>query len=120
MKLSEIKTALSEVNEVTFTLPNGKQVPPHFHVTEVGNMDHRLGIGITQIIEPDKRLLRVVFIIQPVDSDPFLGQFQQIWVFDTARKAPGCPHVDQRWLTLPIFSLTRERFTQDRKVEVGQ
>ena len=38
MKLSEIKSALSKVNEVTFTLPNGEQEPPHFHVTEVGNI----------------------------------------------------------------------------------
>ena len=48
MKLSEIKTALSEVNEVTFTLPNGKQVPPHFHVTEVGNIQkHFIDCGGT-------------------------------------------------------------------------
>lgn len=38
MKLSEIKSALSKVNEVTFALPNGEQVPLHFHVTEVGNI----------------------------------------------------------------------------------
>ncbi|MDB4643948.1 DUF6428 family protein [Flavobacteriaceae bacterium] len=48
MKLSEIKSALSEVNEVTFTLPNGKQVPPHFHVTEVGNIQkHFIDCGGT-------------------------------------------------------------------------
>ena len=48
MKLSEIKTALSEVNEVTFTLPNGKQVPLHFHVTEVGNIQkHFIDCGGT-------------------------------------------------------------------------
>ena len=48
MKLSEIKSALSEVNEVTFTLPNGRQVPPHFHVTEVGNIQkHFIDCGGT-------------------------------------------------------------------------
>ena len=48
MKLSEIKSALSEVNEVTFTLPNGEQVPPHFHVTEVGNIQkHFIDCGGT-------------------------------------------------------------------------
>ncbi|MBN3581043.1 hypothetical protein JYB64_01505 [Algoriphagus aestuarii] len=38
MKLSEIKSALLEVNEVVFMLPNGEQVPSHFHVTEVGSI----------------------------------------------------------------------------------
>ena len=48
MKLSEIKSALSEVNEVIFTLPNGDQVPPHFHVTEVGNIQkHFIDCGGT-------------------------------------------------------------------------
>jgi hypothetical protein len=48
MKLSEIKSALSELNEVTFTLPNGEQVPPHFHVTEVGNIQkHFIDCGGT-------------------------------------------------------------------------
>jgi hypothetical protein len=36
MKLSEVKKLLATVNEVNFKLPNGKMVPQHFHVTEVG------------------------------------------------------------------------------------
>lgn len=36
MKLSEIKTVLSTLDNVTFVLPNGTYVPEHFHVTEVG------------------------------------------------------------------------------------
>ncbi|AWG23340.1 hypothetical protein FFWV33_18285 [Flavobacterium faecale] len=36
MKLSEIKPILSSVETVAFVLPNGKYVPEHFHVTEVG------------------------------------------------------------------------------------
>ena len=48
MKLSEIKSALAKVNEVIFTLPNGDQVPPHFHVTEVGNIQkHFIDCGGT-------------------------------------------------------------------------
>ena len=48
MKLSEIKSALSKVNEVTFTLPNGEQVPAQFHVTEVGNIQkHFIDCGGT-------------------------------------------------------------------------
>ena len=36
MILSEIKTALRYLKEVSFVLPDGQTVPTHFHVTEVG------------------------------------------------------------------------------------
>lgn len=38
MKLSDIKNALKKVSVLTFKLPNGKEVPSHFHVTEVGEI----------------------------------------------------------------------------------
>lgn len=38
MKLSEVKEALKGLSEVKFNLPNGKLVPQHFHVTEVGHI----------------------------------------------------------------------------------
>ena len=36
MNLQELKDSLGKLGEVTFVLPNGTHVPPHFHVTEVG------------------------------------------------------------------------------------
>ena len=36
MKISEIKNILKQLKEVSFILPNGKHVPPHFHITELG------------------------------------------------------------------------------------
>ncbi|MEJ7559565.1 MAG: DUF6428 family protein [Pedobacter sp.] len=36
MKLSEIKEILSQADSVNFQLEDGKAVPAHFHVTEVG------------------------------------------------------------------------------------
>lgn len=36
MKLSEIKTILPNLSSVEFQLPNGKFIPIHFHITEVG------------------------------------------------------------------------------------
>lgn len=36
MKLSEIKTILSNLETVAFILENGTVVPEHFHVTEIG------------------------------------------------------------------------------------
>jgi hypothetical protein len=36
MNISEFKNSLSKINEVNIILPNGKLVPPQFHVTELG------------------------------------------------------------------------------------
>lgn len=38
MRLSEIKNHLEDLTQVVFKLPNGEQVPSHFHVTEVGSV----------------------------------------------------------------------------------
>ena len=38
MKLSEVKIALERLNKITFKLENGMEVPPHFHITEVGKI----------------------------------------------------------------------------------
>lgn len=38
MKLSEVKTALTNLKTIAFQLPNGELVPNHFHVTEVGKI----------------------------------------------------------------------------------
>jgi hypothetical protein len=41
MKLSAIKTQLEGLPQVNFILPNGSQVPAHFHVTEVGQVSKK-------------------------------------------------------------------------------
>ena len=38
MKLSEVKSALKELETIGFELPNGDLVASHFHVTEVGKI----------------------------------------------------------------------------------
>lgn len=38
MKLSELKSKLTDLDTIRFQLPNGEYVPPHFHVTEVGKI----------------------------------------------------------------------------------
>lgn len=38
MKLSDVKTALADISELNFKLPDGSLVPSHFHVTEVGQI----------------------------------------------------------------------------------
>ncbi|PZX46339.1 DUF6428 family protein [Algoriphagus chordae] len=38
MKLSEVKSALANLETIAFQLPTGELVPTHFHVTEVGKI----------------------------------------------------------------------------------
>ena len=38
MKLSQVKAAIQQLQQITFALPNGQHVPEHFHVTEVGKI----------------------------------------------------------------------------------
>ncbi len=38
MTLSEIKKHLTQLKTISFTLPDGRLVPNHFHVTEVGKV----------------------------------------------------------------------------------
>jgi hypothetical protein len=48
MKLSEVKSALTQITEYNFLLPDGEKVPPHFHVTEVGSINkHFIDCGGT-------------------------------------------------------------------------
>ncbi|WP_111671170.1 DUF6428 family protein [Algoriphagus litoralis] len=41
MKLSEIKSKLPLLSELTFLLPDGSAVPAHFHITEIGQVTKR-------------------------------------------------------------------------------
>lgn len=48
MKISEVKSILSRVANISFQLPNGDYVAPHFHVTEVGKVSkHFIDCGGT-------------------------------------------------------------------------
>lgn len=48
MKLSEIKQHLSNLESIAFQLPDGKLVPSHFHVTEIGKVNkHFIDCGGT-------------------------------------------------------------------------
>lgn len=41
MKLSEIKSKLPQLSELTFFMPDGSAVPAHFHITEIGEVSKR-------------------------------------------------------------------------------
>jgi hypothetical protein len=41
MKLSEIKSQLPQLSQLSFQLPDGTSVPAHFHITEIGQVTKR-------------------------------------------------------------------------------
>ena len=41
MNLSTFKAVLASQKDLTFTLPNGNIVPPHFHVSEIGQITRK-------------------------------------------------------------------------------
>jgi Family of unknown function (DUF6428) len=41
MKLSQFKTALQHTQQIIFLSPDGKEIPSHFHITEVGEINKR-------------------------------------------------------------------------------
>ncbi len=48
MKLSQLKQHLAGLTEINFELPDGRRVPQHFHVTEVGQVNkHFIDCGGT-------------------------------------------------------------------------
>lgn len=52
MKLSAVKEALKQNEKVLFQLPNGKMVPSHFHITEIGKISkHFIDCGGTERTE---------------------------------------------------------------------
>ena len=55
MKLSEIKNILTHLQELHFVLENGEQVPEHFHVTEVGQINKRF-IDCGGVIRDEKAI----------------------------------------------------------------
>lgn len=55
MKLSDVKEILPTINELEFRLENGKKIPSHFHITEVGSTQkHFIDCGGT--IRKDKKV----------------------------------------------------------------
>lgn len=69
MKLSELKSILSQLSKIAFQLPDGSLVPSHFHVTEVGSVhktfidcggtvreEHKIGLQLWEANDYDHRL----------------------------------------------------------------
>ncbi|NBV56626.1 MAG: hypothetical protein EBR72_02285 [Bacteroidetes bacterium] len=52
MKLSEVKIALKQLDEIKFCMKNGMKIPSHFHITEVGKVSkHFIDCGGVERME---------------------------------------------------------------------
>ena len=66
MKLSEVKKALTQTDELIFVEPAGGIVPRHFHITEVGRVDkHFIDCGGT--IRKEARINFQLFTADDID-----------------------------------------------------
>ena len=91
MKLSEVKQALTNLDEIRFILPNGQQVPVHFHVTEIGTVTrHFIDCGGTERIEK-----KVNFQLwEATDYDHRLAPTKLLRIIDLAEEKLGLGNLD--------------------------
>jgi hypothetical protein len=91
MKLSEVKQALTNLNEIRFILPNGQQVPVHFHVTEIGAVTrHFIDCGGSERIEK-----KVNFQLwEATDYDHRLAPTKLLGIIDLAEEKLGLGNLD--------------------------
>ena len=66
MLLSEFKSILIELEEVKFRLTNGTDVPPHFHLTEVGQIQKRF-IDCGGTIRSDDKISFQLYTADDID-----------------------------------------------------
>src|SRR5687768_4957987 len=84
MKLSDFKQQLSSTQELDFILPNGKAVPRHFHVTEVGQVTkHFIDCGGTVRIE---KAVNFQLWEAPSDTDHRLAPEKLIKIISLSEK----------------------------------
>lgn len=55
MNLSEVKTALEQVDAIVFQLPDGEFVPAHFHVTEIGKINKQF-IDCGRVLRKEEKI----------------------------------------------------------------
>jgi hypothetical protein len=91
MKLSEVKQALTNLDEIRFILPNGQQVPVHFHVTEIGAVTrHFIDCGGTERIEK-----KVNFQLwEATDYDHRLAPTKLLRIINLAEEKLGLGNLD--------------------------
>ena len=81
MKISEFKTHLADMDSLYFQLPNGKFIPVHFHITEVGVVTKHF-IDCGGVVREDK--LACMQIWAADDFDHRLKASKLLRIFDIA------------------------------------
>lgn len=66
MRLSEVKNALTTMQDVVFKLEDGSTVPAHFHITEVGQIDRNF-IDCGGTIRKDQKVNLQLWIADDYD-----------------------------------------------------
>lgn len=91
MNLTELKQHLAELQAINFILPDGSQVPPHFHVTEVGLVTkHFIDCGGTE----RKETVANFQLWEAGDYDHRLGPQKFLRILDISKKILGSDNLD--------------------------
>jgi hypothetical protein len=92
MKLSEFKQHLSGLNSLSFSLPNGENVPAHFHITEVGlSMKHFIDCGGTERV--DKKI-NLQLWLDDNDTAHRLSAHKLLSIIQKSEQIIGLPDLD--------------------------
>ena len=86
MKISEVKHALSTMDSVSFKMPDGTRLPPHFHVTAVGLVTkHFIDCGGTE----RKETVANFQLWEAGDYDHRLAPQKFLHILDVCKKVLG-------------------------------
>lgn len=107
MILSELKKVASKAYKIGFELPNGKLVPSHFHVTEVG-------LSTKKFIDcGGKKRVKETIVLQLWSANDYnhrLHPEKLVEILDLSQKQLQLPDVDieveYQGETIEIYSLT--------------
>ena len=66
MRLSTFKKILSELDILKFQLPDGHFVPPHFHITEVGNINRNY-IDCGGVLRQEKKINLQLWVASDIE-----------------------------------------------------
>jgi len=86
MKLSTFVNAIKQGQQLTFTLPNGAQVPAHYHLTELGiSTKHFIDCGGTE--RTDRHITFQLWVEQ--DTDHRLTPEKLLRIIDMSKNIIG-------------------------------
>ena len=107
MRLSQFKTALGELDNLKFQLPNGQFVPAHFHITEVGKIERNF-IDCGGVLRQENKLNLQLWVAS--DYDHRLKSNDVLNILKLAEKHLGISNmeveVEYQQNTIGRFELT--------------